>query len=190
MRAHWTRWAAVVALVMTGSANAAVAHAEDGYIDELKLGVLKHDVPVFGRHKEGGVDLNGELLFKSPRILDWAFAPRPHLGVSVNTDRKTDQAYAGLTWTLFKRPQIFSADDSVFTDFAFGGAIHDGHLTSDRVDEKQLGSRVLFRESLEIGYEFQPRRSVSLYLDHESDAGLTEHNDGLTNAGIRLGYGF
>ncbi len=189
MKTSWIRWVAAAVLVTGQGLYAAAVHADD-YVDELKLGVLKHDIPLFGHQKEGGADINGEVLFKSPSWLDWAFAPRPHVGVSINTNRDTDQAYAGLTWTLFKVPGLFSPEGSLFTNFAFGGTIHDGHLTSDRSDEKQLGSRVLFRESLEVGYEFQPRYSVSLYLDHASNAGLTRHNDGLTNAGVRLGYGF
>jgi lipid A 3-O-deacylase len=172
----------------TGLISPGSAHADDGFIDEIVAGALKHDVPIGGHHKEGGIDLNGEVLFHSPGILSWAYAPRPHVGLQINTSGKTDQIYAGLTWTLFEVPQVFTNDDKIFTNFAFGGAVHDGHLNSGGADDKLLGSRVLFRESLEIGYWFLPTNSVSLYADHESDAGLTRHNEGLTNLGIRFGF--
>jgi len=183
-------WAAMVAASALLSAMApGRASADDGIVDELVVGALKHDLPIFGHAKEPGMDINGEVLFHSPAILDWAFAPRPHVGLQINSAGKTDQAYTGLTWTLFEIPQIFTPDDKMFTNFAFGGAVHDGHLDNGSSDDKQLGSRVLFRESLEVGYWFQPKYSVSLYLDHESDAGLTRQNQGLTNGGVRFGFG-
>lgn len=160
-----------------------VAHAADGIVDEVKVGVLGHDLSIGGHQKESGADINGEVLFGSPDFLKWAFAPRPHLGVNINTAGDTSAAYFGLTWQLFKW-------SGVYTNFGFGGAVHDGKLETSDPNRKELGSRILFHESLEVGYEFVARQSVSIYLDHMSDAGLTKHNDGLTNLGVRYGYGF
>ncbi|HSV28059.1 MAG TPA: acyloxyacyl hydrolase, partial [Candidatus Omnitrophota bacterium] len=68
-------------------------------IDEIRLGLLDHDVGVFGGEHESGYDVNGEVLFESPGFLAPIWAPRPHVGVYVNTTGDTSQAYAGLTWT-------------------------------------------------------------------------------------------
>lgn len=164
--------------------------AADGIVDELKFGVLDHDINIGGHHKEGGVDFNGEILFGSPTFLHWIFSPRPMIGASINSQRNTDQAYAGLTWTILDFKEIFTDRDGIYLNGSLGGAVHDGPLESTDPEKKQLGSRVLFRESVEIGYEFLPRQSISVFGDHISDAHLTKHNAGLSNLGLRYGYGF
>jgi lipid A 3-O-deacylase len=175
---------AIIAGVWTGTAIAA-----DGVFDEVKVGVLAHDVAFGGHHKENGYDINGELLFVSPDFLQWAFAPRPHVGLSINTDGNTDQVYGGLTWTVYGRKGIFANDGNTFVNFAFGGAVHDGWLQTYDGPRKELGSRILFRESLEVGYWILSNTNVSVYLDHISNAGLADQNDGLTNIGMRVGFG-
>ncbi|HEX9464763.1 MAG TPA: acyloxyacyl hydrolase [Alphaproteobacteria bacterium] len=178
----------VACALVTGIGGA--ARATDGIVDEVKVGVLAHDVNIGGHHKENGVDINGEVLFGSPDFLKWIFAPRPMIGGSVNTQGNTDQAYLGLTWTILDFKQIFTASDGIYLNGSLGGAVHDGPLESSDPKKKQLGSRVLFRESVEIGYQFLPRQSISVFGDHISDAGLTKHNAGLSNLGLRYGYGF
>src|SRR5947209_400658 len=70
------------------------AAAQGKIVDELLLGVLAHDAGVFGTHKEGGADFNGEVRFVSPDFLAPILAPRPHLGVTVNSEGNTNQVYA------------------------------------------------------------------------------------------------
>jgi len=179
------RWKGIVAtaaaLCLAGPARA------DGWVDELKAGVLAHDVL---DHKESGVDFNGEVLFTSPGFMSWILAPRPHLGFSVNSDGNTDQVYAGLTWTLIGSHALLLENDRLFLNYGFGGSVDDGDLDVKRTDEKELGSRVLFRLSAEAGYTFVPHNSLSLYFDHESNAGLSAHNEGMNAAGLRYGYRF
>ncbi|MDE2228840.1 MAG: acyloxyacyl hydrolase [Alphaproteobacteria bacterium] len=57
-------------------------------------------------------------------------------------------------------------------------------------DHKGLGSRLLFQEKIDLGYRFTWRSNVSLFLDHISDANITQHNPGLTNLGVRFGFKF
>jgi lipid A 3-O-deacylase len=166
------------------------ARAADGIVDEVKGGVLYHDAEIGGHHKEGGADINGEVLFTSPSFLNVIWAPRPHIGADINTDGKTSQFYLGLTWRLLHFTDVFTTTDGIYLLGSLGGAVHTGHLDGGGTDDKQLGSRVLFRESIDVGYEFVPRQSVSVFIDHISDAGLTSHNDGITNLGMRYGYGF
>ncbi len=181
-------WLAASVVALAGSVGP--ARAADGIIDELKVGVLDHDIGLGGHHKEPGADINGEVLFTSPKVLDIIWAPRPHLGMNINTAGKTDQFYFGLTWRLLHFTQLFTGSDGVYLNGSLGGAVHDGHLNDGGSDDKQLGSRILFRESLEIGYEFVPRQNLSVFADHISDAGLTSHNQGITDLGVRYGYGF
>jgi len=165
------------------------AQAVDRIVDEAKVGALAHDVGFLGDHRESGWDINGEILFTSPGFLQWAFAPRPHHGASINTDGNTDQAYAGLTWTILGRNGIWSNND-IFANFAFGPSLNNGKTYTADPNRKALGSHILFRESLEFGYWFLPNTNASIYLDHISNAGLARPNEGLTNAGVRIGYQF
>jgi hypothetical protein len=50
--------------------------AADGFIDELKLGALAHDVPIFGTHVESGADINLEVLFAPLPFGDPASGPQ------------------------------------------------------------------------------------------------------------------
>src|SRR5437764_1156626 len=45
----------------------------------MKLGLLKHDIGIFGHHKETGGDVNLELLFTSPDFLKIIGPPRPQI---------------------------------------------------------------------------------------------------------------
>lgn len=154
-------------------------------ISEIRLGILAHDhdIAPFSRSEEDGIDANFEILFISPHWLKKLRSPRPHLGVSINTTGDTSQAYMGLTWEWqFWRQWFF--------DFSLGGAIHDGKTTTTLIDRKELGCQVLFRESLDLGYIYAERHSISVFLDHISNAKICEKNEGLETVGIRYGYRF
>jgi transketolase len=53
-----------------------------------------------------------------------------------------------------------------------------------------LGTRVLFHESVEIGYRVTPIQSVAAYIEHVSNANIGRHNPGITDLGLRLGLSF
>jgi lipid A 3-O-deacylase len=150
---------------------------------EVRLGFLVHDEGPFSRNEESGYDGNLEILFASPRFLDIIWAPRPHLGLSVNSDGDTSQAYFGLTWE-------WTFWGNWFAGFSFGGSVHDGETTTDDLTRKELGCHLLFRESVEGGYRFNNRHSISLFLDHISNANICDANEGLENWGVRYGYTF
>jgi lipid A 3-O-deacylase len=169
---------------------AGLAHADPGWIDEVKLGVLAHDIRFLGNHVEPGADINVEVLFPSPAFLRVLWAPRPHLGLSINMVGATDYGYIGLTWSGRPWRPLLALPEGLFVAGSLGGGIHDGHLTAGPPDRKLLGSRLLFRESVEAGYQLTPKVSLSVMLDHLSNVGLTAHNQGLTNVGARLGVTF
>jgi lipid A 3-O-deacylase len=188
----------VVALALPALVAGAPASAQS-FLSELQLGVLAHDVPILGEQKEHGVDINGEVLFVSPvpdtwldgvtPALRWLLTPRPDVGLDANTAGATSQLYLGLTWTADLFRDVFTPQDSVYLAVGFGPAFNNGHIWGSS-GHAALGSNVLFHPSIELGYRFTPRYSVSLYFEHSSNGGLAQRNDALNNLGVRLGLGF
>ena len=159
-------------------------------VDEVKVGVLGHDVGFLTHHVEHGVDVNIEMLFTPPDLLAIIGSPRPHIGADINTDGATSDGYAGLTWGVTLIQNLFHPGDSVFVTGSLGGAYQDGYIDNAPPERKKLGSPILFRESADLGYQITPVISVSALLDHISNANLAPHNGGITSAGIRLGFKF
>ena len=157
--------------------------SNSGYLSEIRGGLLVHDEGLFSRNKEDGIDTNIEVLFNSPSMLDVVWAPRPHLGATLNSAGNTSQAYLGLTWNWdFYR--------YFFLNFSLGGAFHTGEKVTDDPKTKSLGCSVLFRESLDLGYKVSGPHSVMFHLDHISNAKLCSTNEGLEAFGLRYGYSF
>jgi hypothetical protein len=175
----------MAAIAVTAILAAGPAKAQLGILDEAKFGVTDHDAPIGADHRERGADINLEALFVSPGILAPIWAPRPDVGVNINSAGGNSYAYAGLTWTV-NFTSVF------FGDLSAGGAIHDGPDTVSihTRDHKGLGTRLLFHESVELGYRITPIWSVAAFLDHVSNAGLGSQNPGITNVGARIGYKF
>ncbi len=185
-------WCAALSVIVTGAtttgSSAAQVEPDGGTwgagLDEVRLGVLAHNKGPIASHIEHGVQLNIEFLFDSPSFLDTILSPRPHIGGSVNTTGHTSFLYAGLTWTW----DIYKG---LFLDFSLGGTVHDGWLESSdpAPSQRLMGSRVLFREAIEFGYRFFEHHSLSIMLDHVSNAGLlADRNQGNDDIGIRYGW--
>ncbi len=154
------------------------------YVSEFRFGGMYHDPGIFGNRKEKGEDINGEILFNSPDFLSSVWAPRPHLGGSVNDIGYTSQVYAGLTWS-------FTLWRSLFFDFSEGPSLNDDtKLGKEDRNHKDLGSHILFREQVSLGWKFDNHNSLSVMLDHISNAGLADHNGGMETIGLRYGYHF
>jgi len=166
------------------------AAAQLNIVDEVKAGILAHDVGFLGHHLEKGPDVNLEMLFTPPDLLAVIGSPRPHIGADINTAGKTSDGYFGLTWGIMLIQSLFGAGDGVFINGSLGGAVHDGYINSGPPNRKLLGTRVLFRESAELGYQLVPGISMSALLDHISNANIGRHNMGITSAGARLGFKF
>jgi len=152
-----------------------------GFIDETRLGGFAHDLE--SNRDEDGVDINGEILLhrlgvRSADPLDFLLTPRPHLGVSINTSDDTNVAYAGLTWD-------FWFNDAVFVEASFGGAVHDGP-TDD--SNSSFGCTANFRESAALGVALSDHWRILATVSHMSNAGLCDQNQGLTSAGVQVGY--
>jgi len=182
--------AALLVLCLAAALPPRPAAAQVKLVDEVKIGGLAHDVTLGGRHLENGADINLEMLFTPPEFLGWLGSPRPHIGADINTEGNTSHGYFGLTWGIMLIQSLFGADDGVFANGSLGGAIHNGFIDTAPAGRKRLGSRILFRESVELGYQINPRISVSAMVDHISNANLGNHNAGITSAGARLGLKF
>jgi hypothetical protein len=166
---------------------------------EVKFGVLAHDAGFLGG-KEHGVDLNPELIMPSPvtdawtaslpGYLRWMVQPRPTFGFEANTSRYTNQFYFGTTWTWQFCSNILQPGDGITGGIFFGGAANDGEIVSNKPDRKNLGSHLLFREALELGYRINPVWQISAYIDHVSNAGTARYNQSINDVGARVGVRF
>jgi len=175
------------ALVLALSADSAPALAQDAglpYRTELRLGVLAHDVPDLwsGFRLESGVDINGEVLLGSG-LAFLGGTLRPAIGGSINTSGGTSKGYVDARWEI-------EGPAGLFFGIGLGAAVHDGNLGPTDPDLKALGARVLFHIPFELGFRFDQRRSISVYFEHTSNAGLASPNEGLDSIGVRYGVRF
>ncbi len=155
-----------------------------GILSEARLGLSAHGVYT---REFGSVDVNGELLTVRPYTFGtfWDyFIPKFHLGGDLNTDGKTSEVYAGITWQ-------FPLYQRFFGELTFGGSYNDGHTGLVVSPEfSHVGCHELFRESAALGYHLTEHWNIIAIAEHNSNAGLCKHNEGLTNIGARLGYVF
>ena len=152
---------------------------------EIRLGILRHNVKAGSRQSiEKYYDVNIEYLLKSTETSFWQtiYKPRVHIGALINTGPGTNQYYIGLTWHI---PLI----QSTFIELSFGGEVHDGHRKKATNHKKALGSRLLFRESVSLGLILN-NYSISILLNHASNARIAPPNPGITDIGFRLGHYF
>ncbi|MEP3045608.1 MAG: acyloxyacyl hydrolase [Roseibium sp.] len=159
--------------------------AVDGPRHELRGGVMYHDA----MNRESGVDLNAEYLsrfaafqFTIPGV-NMRTALRPHIGGSLNTAGDTSFVYGGysLAIDLTKR---------FFIEGSLGGMVHNGVDVRPDNSRLSLGCNVMFREAASLGFRITDHWNVSAMVEHGSNGGRCEANNGLTNAGVRLGYSF
>lgn len=154
-------------------------------LDEVRLGLASHNL---SSKENGEVDISLAFL-TSPlpvstgnALADFVFAPRLEVGGSLNSGGDTSFLYAGLTWDV-------DITESLFLEATLGGAVNNGKdATPGRID---MGCRVTFREAANLGYRFNEHWQMLVGVEHLSHAGLCDGgNDGLTNAGVRVGYRF
>jgi lipid A 3-O-deacylase len=191
----------LAAVLLPVSAPVSARAQEQRYLvlDEVKFGVLAHDVG-FAGGKEGGADINGEILFASPvrdamantvpAYLRWLVQPRPDFGFEANTSGYTSLGYFGLTWTWLLMRDLLRPGDGIDFGIGFGPSFNNGLIRSQRPDRQNLGSHVLFHASFELGYRITPRYQVSAFFDHDSNAGFARENQSINGAGFRFAIRF
>jgi hypothetical protein len=154
-----------------------------GPVRALRVGILAHDVDGLwsGESKENGPDLSAELIINRPLFRLFSATAYPNAGASLNTRGDTSMAYGGflLQW---------EPDSPFFVSTGLGLALHDGERDRDPADRKALGSRVLFRIPIEIGYAVDHHHRIVLSFAHASNAGLASPNEGMDTLGIVYEY--
>ncbi len=152
---------------------------------EVRGGILYHDL----MNRESGIDLNVEYLSRFAAFdlfipgVKWRASIRPHVGATLNTAGDTSFVYGGYSLTV-------DLTERLFVEGSFGGMAHNGvHVSLDK-SRLSLGCNVMFREAVSFGVRVTDHLNVSALLEHGSNAGQCEANNGLTNAGVRLGYTF
>jgi hypothetical protein len=169
--------------IITSGAHQQACAQDYPLFSEVRFGVLAADLEPGGA-SEDGVAVSLELLtpLRGPAhhsFIEHLLNPRFHVGALAHTDDGVNLAYAGLTWDYY-------FTDSVFVETSFGGAVHDGETSSDSSDS--YGCSLNFRESISIGADITNSITVMATVDHMSNANLCDQNQGLTNAGVRMGY--
>jgi len=174
----------IALLCLCFSSLIAAAEEQNGFVHEMRLGVLDHDTDNLwsGFSRENGIDINAELVF-SPKLNLLNGVIRPNLGVTINTEGDTSKLYAGGVWE-------YVWPNDVFFDIGIGLAVHDGETETLKYAKKELGSNVLLRFVGEVGYSFVDRYRLSLMFDHISNGYTASPNEGLDTLGIRYAFIF
>jgi lipid A 3-O-deacylase len=179
-----------LALVFAAIGPPGAAFAQETLVDEIHFGLYDHDTDLIGSKKESGADFILEVLSRRIASLDFIGGPRFLLGAAVNSAGQTNQIYIGLvrTWQLFRG--VFKPDDAIFLEGTLGGSWNDGKIdvigTPEEKNWKSRGSRLLFRENIAIGYRFNTKWAVALNLNHISNAGLADPNEGMNGIGLTV----
>lgn len=177
----------LLALLADITEVSASAYAQDQIFDELRFGA---STSIQGGHeREDGIFPEVTVFFDpfgADSATTWTqtlVRPRIHLGTSIGTEGEATQFFTGFSWTA-------NFTEKLFAEAGFGGVIHTGELDKND-DGPALGCRVLFHEYIGAGYRFDNHWNVMAQVAHSSNANLCDGpNEGMTRAGIQLGYKF
>ena len=158
-------------------------NTEDSWVREIRVGFAAHDVPELwsGTEREYGTDYLFELVFASPFAVHPLLGMHTYVGFTANHQGFTSKIYTGFSLRLMLYNRVYA-------EAGLGLAVHDGEIRSDLEDRKDLGSRILFRVPLEIGFIISRSTSISFYFDHISNANTAKPNYGMDMVGFRVGY--
>jgi len=156
-----------------------------GLIREIRCGVAAHDVDGLwsGSSREKGPDFHAEAIFDRPLFRLFTATAYPDVGASVNTHGDTSKIFGGLLLQ-------WEPSGPFFFSTGMGLVLHNGKRDTASTDRKSLGSRVLFRIPVEIGYAITRRHRIMMLFDHVSNAYLASPNEGMDTLGIVYGYRF
>jgi lipid A 3-O-deacylase len=195
MTKHLLLATAILSLVTPAAAQVA----------EIRVGTNIHDIDWTGQGngeaKERSIAINGEIIFKTPEALKWAFSPKPYVGGTVNLGGETSYGGAGLLWRQ-------TLTEKFFVDASLGLVIHTGTIevkasplvqsvidnnnSTDGFTAAQLaqfaaelaefregqqseidyGSRILFRQQLAVGYRWNETWSTQVFVEHLSHGNI------------------
>lgn len=185
----------------------AIAETEfSDIVAEVRLGVIAFNPDIginpSNEGQEGGVNLQGEVLFQTPRFLKWKyfFSPEPYILGSVNTAGDTNFGGVGLSWDWqLGRRRLWEFETS------FGYVLHDGAIdipfpdvagsaenAAFTEDNILFGSRDLFRTTFSVNRHIGERWGVSAVYEHLSHGQIigSGRNQGSDSFGGRIYYRF
>lgn len=181
-----------------GAAMAMAPSAQAG-IDEIHVGVMAHNICVTdckNANKEDGPNVEFQVSFDSPDFLDWAGSPQPYLMGSANTQGDTSFGGFGLEWR-------WEFADGWAIEPGFGYVVHDGATNNPFAngtpeaaafaeENVLLGSKDLFRTSLGLSRDLPGPWEAEVFFEHLSHGQILGEgrNQGMDQAGVRLGYKF
>ncbi len=172
-----------------GCSLATPVQAEKPIFDELRFGATTSIGD--GDNQEDGVFPSVTVFFdplgadSATGFVEKVLRPRIHAGASVATaSNGVSQIYGGFSWDA-------DITERFFIELGAGATVHDGELNDDGSSGPKLGCRLLFREYAAAGFRFDDHWNLSASVEHSSNAKLCDSpNDGLTRAGLMLGYKF
>jgi lipid A 3-O-deacylase len=182
-----------------GMGMAAPSAAQAGGVEELKVGVLAHNVCITNcknADKEDGPVVDLQVNFESPSFLGWAGSPRPYVALAPNVSGDTSFAAAGLEWR-------WEFVDGWALTPGVGYAVHNGEVknafpngdpraTQFSNENVLYGSRDLFRSSIGLQHEFTAKWNAEVFFTHYSHGQIlgSGRNQGTDQGGVRIGYRF
>lgn len=189
----------VIGMAAFGAAALALTPTAQAGVDEIHVGVMQHNICVIdckNADKEDGPNIEVQVSFDSPSWLGWAGSPQPYIMASANTAGDTSFGGFGLEWR-------WEFADGWALEPGFGYVVHDGELRNPfpngspeaaafAAENVQFGSRDLFRTSLGLTRDFEGPWEAQIFFSHLSHGQILGEgrNQGLDQAGIRLGYQF
>lgn len=177
---------ATVSIFITVTTTKAFEASSPGNpIQSLRLGVAAHDVDGLwgGDSKEDGVDLYAEIAFNHPLFRLLSATAYPNAGVALNTRGHTHKLFGGFKLAWEPLPDFLLST-------GLGLTAHTGRCDTNDPDRKSMGSPVLFRIPIELGWRFAPRYCLWLAFDHISNAYLFWPNEGMDTLGLMVEYRF
>ncbi|MDP9839444.1 opacity protein-like surface antigen [Neorhizobium huautlense] len=182
--------AAAGALMMSASASfgADMETTQKPIFDEIRFGALVA-VDKTPQNDEKGAFVKGMVFFDpwnhdEAQGLQKLVRPRVHVGADIATANEASQIYAGFSWTA-------NITDFLFLEAGFGGSLNNGNLELDGTRGPKLGCHTLFHEYAAVGVNLDPKWRIVGQIEHSSHANLCgEPNNGLTRAGVLVGYKF
>jgi hypothetical protein len=193
-------WKSIVrTLVLTGAAVLAAAtagpvFAQSRLLDEVWVGGFAHDTSDLGAGKESNTeDAMVEVDSGRPGVLRFLGAPRIGASLSLNTAGLSNFGALSLVWDhhLFSRLSGTLEFGMGLTDGV--SALPDGAAGAyDARHRLLLGSKVLFREAGGLDWRLSDHWRVGAEFVHLSNGLILakDHNQGINDAGLRLGYEF
>ena len=179
-------WGSVAGAVAAAALLSSPVLAQEQIFDEVRFGLSAsiQEKATF----EPGVFPSATVFFDpfdqrgATTFLDHVLRPRVHVGAIVSTTGGANQAFAGFTWTA-------NFTEKFFLDLSFGGSVTDASL-DDPNKRPVVGCRLQFHEAAALGYNIDQNWRVMATIEHSSNADLCDENDGLSYAGLAVGYKF